>query len=141
MSIKYYRLAKDEELPDEFCVVRDVGGEPSEYVFYVPVDEAHEREISMAAQLLADAEKDRDFNYDWRLFKAKREMLGMTQQEFADKCRLGQPTISNIERGRYSKQRGTHTCLLVGLVLDALAYEQGKMEEIYQIELSSQKKD
>lgn len=36
MSIKYYRLAKDEELPDEFCAVRDVDGEPSEYVFYVP---------------------------------------------------------------------------------------------------------
>lgn len=36
MSIKYYQLAKDEALPDEFCAVRDVGGEPSEYVFYVP---------------------------------------------------------------------------------------------------------
>lgn len=36
MSIKYYHLAKDEALPDEFCAVRDVGGEPSEYVFYVP---------------------------------------------------------------------------------------------------------
>lgn len=36
MSIKYYQLAKDEEPPDEFCAVRDVGGEPSEYTFYVP---------------------------------------------------------------------------------------------------------
>jgi hypothetical protein len=36
MSIKYYNLAKDEEPPEEFCVVRDIGGEPSEYVFYVP---------------------------------------------------------------------------------------------------------
>ena len=36
MSIKYYRLAKDEEPPDEFCAVRDIGGEPSEYTFYVP---------------------------------------------------------------------------------------------------------
>lgn len=36
MSIKYYHLAKDEEPPEEFCAVRDVGGEPSEYVFYVP---------------------------------------------------------------------------------------------------------
>lgn len=36
MSIKYYQLAKDEELPEEFCAVRDMGGEPSEYVFYVP---------------------------------------------------------------------------------------------------------
>lgn len=39
MSIKYYQLAKDEEPPDEFCAVRDIGGEPSEYVFYVPESE------------------------------------------------------------------------------------------------------
>lgn len=39
MSIKYYQLAKDEELPDEFCAVRDVDGEPSEYTFYVPETE------------------------------------------------------------------------------------------------------
>lgn len=39
MSIKYYHLAKDEELPDEFCAVSDVGGEPSEYTFYVPESE------------------------------------------------------------------------------------------------------
>lgn len=35
-GIKYYGLAKDEELPDEFCAVRDIDGEPSEYTFYVP---------------------------------------------------------------------------------------------------------
>lgn len=39
MNIKYYRLAKDEEPPEEFCAVRDIGGEPSEYVFYVPESE------------------------------------------------------------------------------------------------------
>ena len=39
MSIKYYHLAKGEELPEEFCAVRDMGGEPSEYVFYVPETE------------------------------------------------------------------------------------------------------
>ena len=36
MSIKYYHLAENEIPPEEFCAVRDVGGEPSEYVFYVP---------------------------------------------------------------------------------------------------------
>jgi len=36
MSIKYYHLTKGETPPEEFCAVRDVGGEPSEYVFYVP---------------------------------------------------------------------------------------------------------
>ena len=40
MSIKYYRLAKGETPPEEFCAVRDVGGEPSEYVFYVPESDA-----------------------------------------------------------------------------------------------------
>lgn len=35
-GIKYYQLSKDEELPDEFCAVKDIGGEPSEYTFYVP---------------------------------------------------------------------------------------------------------
>jgi len=35
-GIKYYQLSKGEEMPDEFCAVRDIGGEPSEYVFYVP---------------------------------------------------------------------------------------------------------
>ena len=36
MSIKYYHLAKDETPPEEFCAIRDVGGEPGEYMFYVP---------------------------------------------------------------------------------------------------------
>ena len=35
-GIKYYQLAKGEEPPDEFCAVRDIGGEPSEYTFYAP---------------------------------------------------------------------------------------------------------
>lgn len=39
MSIKYYHLAKDEELPEEFCAIRDEGGEPNSYVFYVPESE------------------------------------------------------------------------------------------------------
>lgn len=49
MSIKYYHLAKDEELPDEFCAIRDVGGEPSEYTFYAP-----EAENAKLRQQLAD---------------------------------------------------------------------------------------
>jgi hypothetical protein len=45
-GIKYYQLAEDEEIPDEFCVVRDVDGEPSEYMFYVPeVENAKLREL------------------------------------------------------------------------------------------------
>lgn len=45
-GIKYYRLAKGEELPDEFCAVRDIDGEPSEYTFYVPeAENAKMREL------------------------------------------------------------------------------------------------
>lgn len=49
MNIKYYQLAKDEELPDEFCAVKDVGGEPSEYTFYVP-----ESEVAKLRELVRD---------------------------------------------------------------------------------------
>lgn len=49
-GIKYYQLTKGEELPDEFCAVRDIDGEPSEYTFYVP-----EAENVKLRELLADA--------------------------------------------------------------------------------------
>lgn len=50
-GIKYYQLAKDEEIPDEFCVVRDVGGEPSEYTFYLPESKVAElRELARDLQ-------------------------------------------------------------------------------------------
>ena len=49
MSIKYYHLAKDEELPEEFCAIRDEGGEPNGYVFYVPeAENAKLRELVKA---------------------------------------------------------------------------------------------
>ena len=59
MNIKYYRLSKDEEPPDEFCAVKDIGGEPSEYTFYVPESEnAKLRELMarMARALGIDSE-------------------------------------------------------------------------------------
>lgn len=43
-GIKYYRLMAGDELPDEFCVVRDVNGEPEEYTWYEPVD-SFDREL------------------------------------------------------------------------------------------------
>ena len=43
-GIKYYQLAKNEELPDEFCAVRDIGGEPSEYTWYERMSDS-EREL------------------------------------------------------------------------------------------------
>ena len=35
-GIKYYQLAKGEEIPDEFCAVRNTNGEPAEYNFFIP---------------------------------------------------------------------------------------------------------
>lgn len=52
MSIKYYHLAKDEEPPEEFCAIRDIGGEPSEYMFYVP-----ESEVTKLRELVRDYDK------------------------------------------------------------------------------------
>lgn len=65
MSIKYYQLAKDEELPDEFCAVRDVGGEPSEYTFYVPEDENTNLRERITTQKQT-IESYRDESREWR---------------------------------------------------------------------------
>lgn len=43
-GIKYYQLMAGDELPDEFCVVRDVNGEPEEYAWYEPMD-SFDREL------------------------------------------------------------------------------------------------
>lgn len=63
-GIKYYQLAKDEELPDEFCAVRDVGGEPSEYTFYVP--EAENAKLREQTELLVTLlRNDCDIEASW----------------------------------------------------------------------------
>lgn len=85
MSIKYYHLAKDEALPDEFCAVRDVGGEPSEYVFYVPeAENARLRELIRDLWLtgsLCDAIPDMRLQAkggDWRTMQERvDEALGI----------------------------------------------------------------
>lgn len=51
-GIKYYQLSKDEELPDEFCAVKDIGGEPSEYTFYVP--EAENAKLQASNEVIAE---------------------------------------------------------------------------------------
>jgi len=76
VSIKYYHLAKDEEPPDEFCAVRDVVGEPSEYMFYEPESEnaklrelvRHLRKCTRHNVCAACAYADDacDFDYDMR---------------------------------------------------------------------------
>lgn len=78
MSIKYYQLAKDEELPEEFCAVRDVGGEPSEYVFYVP-----ESEVAKLREDLEDQE-----GYDQMLRDRLRQQTELCVKAEAENARL-----------------------------------------------------
>lgn len=70
-GIKYYQLAKSEEPPDEFCAVRDIGGEPSEYTFYVP-----ESENAKLRELVRDAVYARD-DADWASIVSTAIALGV----------------------------------------------------------------
>ena len=64
-GIKYYRLKEDEELPDEFCAVKDVNGEPNEYTFYRPETEnAKLRELVAELWALADGYTPDDSELD-----------------------------------------------------------------------------
>lgn len=73
-GIKYYQLAKSEEMPDEFCAVRDVGGEPSEYVFYVPeAENAKLREWCSELLRMAEA-NDPDFLHWPEIHDALRKL-------------------------------------------------------------------
>lgn len=69
--------------------------------------------------------------YDHRLFKAKRKLLGITQEELAKECLVTKATIINVE-GRNTHYRST--TLLVGLVLDWIADEKGMLEAFYALE-------
>lgn len=70
-------------------------------------------------------------DYNPALFIKKRKLLGLTQKQLADKCNLTGATIHNIE----AKASGSPaSILLIGLVLDWLADEQGKLDEFYILE-------
>lgn len=69
--------------------------------------------------------------YDPLLFVAKRKILKLTREQLAKECKLTQMTIYNIETG---KTHVPSTILLIGLVLDWLADEQGKLNEFYVLE-------
>jgi len=70
--------------------------------------------------------------YDPKLFKKKREILGLTQQQLGDECHLTRITIYNAETR--SANVAHSSILLIGLVLDWLADEQGKLDEFYILE-------
>jgi hypothetical protein len=88
MSIKYYRLAKDEEPPEDFCAVRDVGGEPSEYVFYVP-----ERENAKLRELAV-------LNWEWA-----HSCCGNNCKMQTDGCGYQIDRECNYEREIYDRMR------------------------------------
>ena len=62
-GIKYYQLADGEELPDEFCAIRNTGGEPTEYTFYRPEAE-NTRVRELASLMLACIEGERRGDHD-----------------------------------------------------------------------------
>lgn len=99
MSIKYYRLAKGEEMPDEFCAVRDMGGEPSEYVFYGPeAENAKLRELQAIASDMA-----RDYDGDRRLLrKLVRDIYGEYRYL---RVRFHRTYVQHEERMRAIEQR------------------------------------
>lgn len=70
-------------------------------------------------------------DYNPALFEKKRELLGLSRKQLADECKLTRATIRNIETQASSS---ASTALLVGLVLDWLADEQGKLDEFYILE-------
>lgn len=49
-GIKYYILSDEEDCPDEFCAIRNDGGEPADYYWYVP-----EKECVKLRELVRDA--------------------------------------------------------------------------------------
>ncbi len=70
-------------------------------------------------------------DYDPKLFRIKRHILGLSQEQLANKCRITRPTISTVER---NKNLTPSTILLIGMVLDNIADEKGVLETFYALE-------
>lgn len=71
--------------------------------------------------------------YDQSLFKQKRELLGLSIGDLAEACHLSKQTMYNLEN---NKKMSRSTILLIGLVLDILADDQGKLVDFYSLENS-----
>ncbi len=63
-------------------------------------------------------------DYDPLLFRTKMHILGVTEREVAEVCRLTRCTINNVVQGRNCKPS---TVLFIGLVLDMMATEEQLM--------------
>ena len=60
--------------------------------------------------------------YDTKLFKYQRRVLGVSMRKLADICRCDEKTIMNVENGTCGRET---TIIIIGLALDGLAEEQG----------------
>lgn len=69
--------------------------------------------------------------YDPSMFRAKRELLGISRKQLARETFLANETLRKAEHGE-AIQRSTE--LLIGLVLDIIAARQGQTEEIARLE-------
>ena len=74
-------------------------------------------------------------DYDPKLFRIKRNVLGLSQDQLAKECRVSRPTISMVER---NQSLTPSTILLIGMVLDNIADEKGMLETFYAIEAGEQ---
>ena len=73
--------------------------------------------------------------YDPKLFRTKRILCDMTQQELADICRISKPSVSHIECGRTI---AGPSITLIGLALDKIASEK-RLSELFAVLESDQK--
>ena len=85
------------------------------------IDAEHEREISRAAQLLADAEKDRDFNYaNWQDCKQKVLQHNITMDELSAEIeRLKDELAHRIEPPKDADGEPIH----IGDVMEWVPYD------------------
>ena len=74
-------------------------------------------------------------DYDPKLFRIKRHVLGLSQGQLAKECRISRPTISMVER---NQSLTPSTILLIGMVLDNIADEKGMLETFYALEAGEQ---
>lgn len=73
--------------------------------------------------------------YDQKLFKRKRNLLGLSQQQLAQEANISQATISAVENGFSCASPVTITH--IGQTLNTIAEKKGLLEEFHKIEITS----
>ena len=75
--------------------------------------------------------------YNPKLFKTKRTLLGLSQQQLAKESNLSQATISAVENGFSCTAPVTITH--IGNTLNAIAEKQDMLERFYKLEADAEK--